>query len=296
MNYCHFVYGLIIHSFIPLRELSSFEGKADVLIHHDNIDSSFFEVTCSGMDYQITSNGILLFWKNEGKFLIRDGKEIIVDPDPNVDERTLRLIIEGPALGVILQQRGLWPLHAAAIEIDGKVVALMGGVGAGKSALAAALHKRGHLFVTDDVTAVQLDVGDTPMVFPGFPQLKLWPEVISALGDNPESLPRIEPGTEKRSYRITDGFSQKTLPLTRIYILNENGDNEIVRLAPQRALLELMRHSYRASLLKWIGAERHLSQCASLINKVPIKQLNRPPLISGLHDVARIVEEDMAFR
>jgi len=295
MNYSHFAYGLIIDSFMPLKELSFSEREADVIIRLDNIDSSLLQVTCDGKEYQITTSGILLFWKNEGKFLIRDGREIIVDPDPNVDERTLRLIIEGPALGVILHQRGRLPLHAAAVEIDGKVVALMGGVGAGKSALAAALYKRGHLFVTDDVTAVQPDVGDIPVVSPGFPQLKLWPEVISALGDNPESLPRIEPGTEKRSYRITDRFSQKTLPLTRIYLLTENPDHGILPLAPQRALLELMRHSYRASLLKWIGAERHLSQCASLINKVPIKQLNRPPLISGLHNVARMVEEDVAF-
>jgi hypothetical protein len=148
--------------------------------------------------------------------------------------------------------------------------------------------------VADDVTAVQPDVGNIPMVFPGSPQLKLWPEVISALGDNPEGLPRIEPGTEAVPW-ITDRFSQKTVPLTRIFILNEDSDNGIVPLSPQTALLELMRHSYRASLLKWIGAERHLSQCASLINKVPIKQLNRPPLISRLHDVARIVEEDVAF-
>ena len=295
MNYFHFAYGLIVRSFMPLKELSFFEREADVIIRLDNIDSSLLEVSYNGKDYQITTRGILLFWKNEGKFLIRDGREIIIDPDPDVDEQTLRLIIEGPALGVILHQRGQLPLHAAAVEIDGKVVALMGGVGAGKSALAAALYKRGHLFVTDDVTAVQPDVGDIPVVSPGFAQLKLWPEVISALGDNPESLPRIEPGTEKRSYRISDRFSQKTLPLTRIYLLTENPDHGILPLAPQRALLELMRHSYRASLLKWIGAERHLSQCASLINKVPIKQLNRLPLISGLHDLARIVEEDVAF-
>jgi hypothetical protein len=295
MDYLYSAYGLVICSDLPLPELVPGQGIADVVIRINKLDLSQLEGMSEGIDFQVTREGIFLFWKNEGDFLIRDGKEIIIDPDPNVDERTLRLIIEGPALGVILHQRGLLPLHAAAIEIGGKVVALMGGVGAGKSTLAAALHKRGHLFVTDDVTAVQPDFGDIPIVFPSFPQLKLWPEVISALGDNPESLPRIEPGTEKRSYRITDGFSQKTLPLTRIYILNENGDNEIVRLAPQRALLELMRHSYRASLLKWIGAERHLSQFASLINKVPVKQLNRPPLISGLHNMTRIVEEDVAF-
>ncbi len=63
----------------------------------------------------------------------------------------------------------------------------------------------------------------------------------------------------------------------------------------QTALLELIRHTYRPSLLKWIGADRHLTQCASLVNEVSIKRLDRTPSISGLHDLARMVEEDLIF-
>jgi len=295
MKYQYSAYNLIIQSPFPLAEVISCNGTPDVLIRLEKLDPLQFETISQGIGFLVTPDGVFLFWKNEASCFIRDGKEIIIDPWPGVDDRVLRLIILGPALAILLHQRGQLALHAATVEVDGKAVAFMGAPGCGKSALAAMLYRRGHTMMADDLTAIQFNGTGIPFVIPGFPQLKLWPEVISALGDNPESLPRIEPGTEKRSYRITDGFSQKTLPLVRIYILNENSNNEIVRLAPQRALLELMRHSYRASFLKWIGAERHLSQCASLINKVPIKQLNRPPLISGLHDVARIVEEDVSI-
>jgi hypothetical protein len=292
MNYSYFVYGLIIHSGLPLPELVSGHGMADVVVRMDKLDPSLLEKTSEGIDFRITNDGVLLFWENEGNFLIRDGKEIIIDPAPGVDERVLRLIILGPALAIALHQRGLLALHAATVGIDGRGVAFMGGPGCGKSALATAFYKRGHAIMADDVTAVQTNGADGPLVLPGFPQLKLWPEVIASLGDEPDRLPYLEPGTEKRSFRITSSFSEKPLPLGQIYLLNKDQNKEIVPLKPQEALLELVRHSYRASLLRWMGAERHLSHCASLVKNVSIFRLNRPFSLSALTDVARMVEEN----
>ena len=294
MKYSYLAYGLIIHSNLPLPELVSCEGMADMVIRLDKLDPSRLETTSEGIDFRVTNEGVFLFWKNEGIFLIRGGKEIIIDPFPGVDERVLRLIILGPALATALHQRGRLALHAATVEIDGKAVGFMGGPGCGKSALAATLYKRGHKIVADDVTAVQPDGADGPLVIPGFPQLKLWPEVIAALGDEPDRLPYLEPGTEKRSFRITSSFSEKPLLLGQIYLLNEDHSKEIVPLPPQEALLELVRHSYRACLLRWIGAERHLSQCASIVNALPISRLNRPLSLSMLPEIARMVEDNLA--
>lgn len=294
MMHSYLAYGLVIHSDLSLRELVSFQGMADVVIRLGDLDLSPPQTVSEGIDFRVTTKGVFLFWKKEAGCFIRNGEEIIIDPYPGVDDRVLRSIILGPALAVLLHQRGPLALHAAAVEIDGRAVGFMGGPGCGKSALAAALYKRGHKIVADDVTAVRPDEAVGPSVTPGFPQLKLWPEVITVLGDDPEKLPYLEPGTEKRSFPITSGFSGKPLPLGQIYVLSENHTNEIRPLPPQEALLELMRHTYRGSLVKWIGAERHLSQCASLVNNVPISRLNRPLSLSALPDVARMVEEDLA--
>jgi hypothetical protein len=293
MKHSYLAYGFIIHSDLLLPELVSFEGMADVVIRLGDFHLSPSKAASEGVDFRVTNEGVFLFWKNEGKFFVRGGKEIVIDPFPGVDERVLRLIVLGPALATALHQRGRLALHAATVEIDGKAVCFMGGPGCGKSALAATLYKRGHAVVADDVTAVQINGAGGPLVFPGFPQLKLWPEVIASLGDDPVKLGYLEPGTEKRSFPITSSFSEKPLPLGQIYILNEKHTNEITPLLPQEALLELMRHTYRASLLKWIGAERHLSQCASLVNNVPISRLNRPLSLSALPHVAGMVEENL---
>jgi hypothetical protein len=102
-----------------------------------------------------------------GTILVRKGREIIVDPIPGLEDKVLRLFVLGPALAVLLHQRGRLVLHASAAAIAGEVVAFMGRSGWGKSTAAAALYTRGHSIVADDVTAVQVNT-DTgfPVVFP----------------------------------------------------------------------------------------------------------------------------------
>ena len=264
------------------------------MVRFDRLTPSSLKILYKKNDFGVSSDGGFLFWENEGTFLVHGGKEIIVDPSPDVDERILRLIILGPALAVVLHQRGLLALHGASVNVGGRAVVIIGEPGCGKSALAATLYKRGHVIVTDDVTAIQTDGGNGALVFPGFPQLKLWPEVISFFGDDPEKLPRIEPEFDKRAFRTNTNFSEKPIPLQQIYVLDEADEKKIIPLTPQEALVELIHHTYRAPLLKRIGAKRHFSQCASIVNKIPISRLSRPLSLSSLPDVARMVEEDIA--
>ena len=41
------------------------------------------------------------------RFLIRDGREIVIDPAPGIDEDSLRVFLLGSAFGALLFQRGL---------------------------------------------------------------------------------------------------------------------------------------------------------------------------------------------
>src|SRR5439155_13534776 len=155
-----------------------------------------------------------------------------------VDEQAVRLFLLGPALGVLLHQRGLLVLHASTVTVDGGAVAFLGRSGWGKSTVAAAFHARGCGIVGDDVTAVQVE-GGIPTVIPSFPQLKLWPEVAVFLGDDVERLSRLRPLLEKRARRVTDGLSPNFLPIRHIYVLAEGVCHEIEPLRPREALVEL---------------------------------------------------------
>ena len=233
-----------------------------------------------------------LSYPRVGRFLVREGKQIVVSPHPAVEVRVLRLFLLGVGLGVILHQRGRFVLHSSAVNVAGGAVAFLGWSGQGKSTMAAAMHKRGHSLVADDVVAVDA-AGSAPKVYPGFPQLKLWPEAAVALGEALESLPHLRPGLEKRARRVTRGFTRAPLPLRRVYVLAEGGTAGIERLPPHDAMLELIRHSYCARLLQSIGAETHFQQCATVVNQVGVRRLRMRRDLKALGGLTQLVEDDL---
>lgn len=293
-------YGLGIHSTLPLPELQTLaEVGADVVIEIENLNWSPPETICSGSYFQMTAKEAYLFWERVGAFLVRDGKEIIVDPLPGVEERIIRLPLLGAVLAVLLHQRGFLVLHASAVAINGGVVAFLGEKGQGKSTMAASLYARGHTMMADDVVALDFGGTESPIVLPGFPQFKLWPEAAaSSLGDDPETLPQLHPQVEKRARRVADRFSQRPLPLRRIYVLSEGPAPQIKPLQPQIAIVQLIANSYSArfgkQLLQGVEAYSHFHQCMSLAKNLPVCCLDRPRSLSLLPNVAELVEEDLA--
>lgn len=239
-----------------------------------------------------------LYWTGVGAFRVRDGREIVVDPASEVDEGVYRHYVPGPVLAVLLQQRGFLILHASSVSIRGEAIAFLGPKGWGKSTTAAALHARGHPLVADDVTAVRTDGTGPPMVSPGFPQLKLWPESVASLGENPEKLPRLHPDFQKRTRPAAEGFLPSCLPLRRVYLLGvldeaEEGQRRIEPLGPQRALIELVRHTFGSEALIAVGESPHFFQCADVVNRVSFGHLKRPWALSKLPGVADLIEEDL---
>ena len=291
-------FGLGIRSALPLPELVPKEAAADVAVrvgraHRLPPEAISVETPFRGAYFQATQEEAYLFWEKVGSFSVRNGCEIIVEPAPGVEERVLRHFILGFALTVLLQQRGRLVLHASAVTVDSGVVAFLGGPGWGKSTMAAAMYARGHSIVADDVTAVRADKAH-PVVHPGFPQLKLWPEAAIAVGDVPERLPRVEPSVEKRARRATHQFSPDPLPLRCIYVLAESETQEIDTLSSQEALVELIRHSHATRFLRVVGASSHFLQCSNVVNNVTVRGLKRPRSLASLSDLAQLVEKDLA--
>jgi hypothetical protein len=271
----------------------SLEGVADVEIRFGRVDRLPSGVGVEGSYFRAIPDETQLFWEDVVTIRIRGGREITIDPVPGVQEDLLRHLILGPALGALLQQRGLLVLHASAVAIDDGAVAFLGGKGWGKSSLAGAFYPRGHGIVSDDVTAVHVGTG-CPRVLSGFPQLKLWPDTAASLG-NMEELPELYSGAIKLTQRVDRGFSQTPLPLRCIYVLAQGKAKKVEPLVAGKAFLELVRHSYRTELLQARGASAHFLQCASVTKSTSIRYLRIPRSLSILPDIARLVEEDIAY-
>lgn len=287
-------YGLRICSALPLPELATAEGEPDIYVRFGAVAGPPPRHPPLDYDIYATADEIQLYWRDVGRFSVKNGREIAIDPITTVEERTLRLFVLGPALAIVLHQRGYLVLHASATELHGHAVAFLGGSGWGKSTMAAVLHGRGHNFLADDFAVIRQEASG-PMLFPGFPQLKLWPESLVSLGHDPEAVPRLRPEIDKRAFHIAGAIPDLPQPLGRIYVLAEGPHPQITPLGRQESFVELVRHSYAIHLVGATGAATHFYQCAKVSDAIPLFRLNRPRSLRILAEVAALVEADNAL-
>jgi hypothetical protein len=286
-------YGLTIRSQLLLPELipAAPGATADVTIRLGTVPRPPELDRSTERCLWATEDEACLFWADAGTILVRRGAELIVEPLPQVDARVLRIYLLGPALGVLLHQRGLLVLHASVVGIGGSAIAFVGESGWGKSTTAAALHRRGHTIVADDVSA--LDLADRPLAFPAIPRLKLDAEPATALGYPAAALSRFDDDDLRLAYRVDEQFSHEPRPLGRVYVLAEGAELAVERCRPQEAFVELLRHSYALRVVGDPGASAaHFRLCARLTAAVPLYRLRRPRSLSALPDVVRLVESE----
>jgi hypothetical protein len=292
--YSYTAYGLGIRSELPLPELDAPHGAgSDIEIRFGRLDRIRLQAAGRRHHARLTPHEAELFWEEVGAFQVRDGREIIIDPTYASDHDGIRLLLLGSVFGVLLHQRQTLLLHASAVAIDGRVVAFMGHSGWGKSTMAAAFHAAGHEVLTDDITAIAIE-GSQVCVIPGFPQIKLHPDSAEATGHAVTSLPRLHGKVEKRALRFIDRFSRQPLPLSCIYVLAEGLQPEIEEVRRQDALVELVRHSYAAGILKSTGAaSANMLQCADVARTVPLRRLRKGHSLEMLPELVRIVTQDI---
>jgi hypothetical protein len=294
--FSYFAYNLIIHSELPFPELVPYKAtlerdrkQPDVVISFRQISNSEAETVDGGQRLL----GILETLK-ECRFLVEFGRNIVIEAGPGIEVDVLRPIILGPIFAVLLRQRGLLVLHASSVVMNGGAIAFMGHSGVGKSTLANAFYQQEYSLVTDDVLAIQVE-GSYPIVFPGYPYVRLLPDTAAFLGYDFESLNLIYNGAAKRNHCLTKSFARVPFPLKRIYVLEDVGrsQNEIEAMELQEAFVELTRHSRVTNLLQTQEfVSSHLHQCTNLLKKVPIFRLKRQHSLDKLPDIIELVKKD----
>ena len=279
------VFGLKLRSEIELPELFTEDqgGKADVTIRFGKVEG----------EPSIAPEGIRLVVPKVASYWISGGREILVDPLPGTSERNIRLFLLGSALGGILHQRGLLPLHANAIEIEGRAVAFMGHSGAGKSTMAAWFLDRGYRVLADDVCVVTMDGQGRPLAHRGIPRLRLWREAIEVSGRTVEDYELSFDDMDKYNVPTPRPQVIRPVPLDRIYLLRkaDGGSAEIRRLAGVEAVDALVANTYRGGYVGKIGATRQLlAACLGLVRKTPVFAATRVWGFDGYDAQAGLLE------
>ena len=264
------VFGLRISSEIKLPELFPAEGAdPDVTIRWGTVSAGAAEE-----HLEADGDALVLNIAEVARFRIEGGCSILVDSEPNASERNVRLFLLGSAFGALLHQRGMLPLHANAIEIDGRAVAFMGPSGAGKSTLAAWFHDRGYKVLADDVCVVGFDDDGVPQAYPGLPRLRLWVEALELMGRDSEGLNRSYLSDEHEKFDLpidVDSAARSQVPLAAIYLLDRGDEFSIVPLRGVQAADAVFANTYRGEYLaKTSGQKQHWESAVRLVRGTPV--------------------------
>jgi hypothetical protein len=284
VNYA--AYGLVLHSELHLPELPKGRGPADVRIR---LNGEVGPLGNGGHVFRAGGNLVRLVFEQVGVFLIRDGKEILVTPLKGVPEPLLRRYV-WVALGVLFSQRGLLLLHASAAAMGSGAVAFLGGSGWGKSTTVAALCARGHALLAEEIVAIRLEGNQ---VLPAFPQIRLWPDAVRALGLEARFPDPLPPGVLKHSLRSDLRFSRHARPLRRLYVLADGPRVRLIPLSPREGFVALLSHlcSRRIIRVKAVSSFPSYAACARQVRAL---RLERPQSLEVLDEVVEAVERDLA--
>ena len=291
MSYFYKLFGLTIDSFFPLLQTEAKRPSVDIVIERGKASPPN---TWQYKGASIYVNECEIFYSAPGvaNFIVRNGRELIVDPCPDVDKRKLRHVLFGEVLALLLHQRGLLVLHATSLAIHGKATILLGTRGAGKSTLALALCRLGATVISDDITVIQVNNGGTLSVLPGISQLGLWPDAVRACGYDPERLPNVFNGTDKRVMSMTKTSPNVSLAPKRIYKIEETMAVDVERLRPQEAFRVLVGNTYWFGLVQALNPETHFAQSAAVAAQTEAFRLGRPRTLDLVNEVAQhIIKE-----
>jgi hypothetical protein len=221
-------------------------------------------------------------------FLEENASKLWVTWPPHYSVEDAATYLMGPVMAVMAQLRNRTGLHASAVAIDGRIVALLGAKGAGKSTTAAAFARAGYPVVADDLVLLSEENGHF-IAEPAYPNVRLWPSAVEALFGHADALPTLTPTWEKRGLDLTQAgfrFQEDPLPLAALYILGERTavEKPYVRpVAGNAALMQVVLNSWGHYAKPSILAGQ-LAVLGRLSSSIPIREV-------VAHDDARRLPE-----
>jgi hypothetical protein len=292
--YRYTAYGLTILATQPIPELIAVEGTADPDItisvgERPDVRDAYLPVSgaaapVAGADerhvYRLSPSGMVAFRYSDGtEFFLSPGGDHIwttwVSPYTVADMATYLL---GPVLGYALRLRGTVALHASAVAVEGRAIALVGGAGAGKSTTAACFALKGYSILADDVSAIDNE-GDGFHVRPAYPHLRLWPASVTTLLGGADALRPITPNWDKRDFPLQEhqAFRTSPLPLAAVYIFGDRSNEDrapyVEPISPREGFINLVGNTYGNTLLDPVMRAHEFDVLTRMTNEVPVRRV-----------------------
>lgn len=286
------VFGLSLASAIPITALAPGDPQAtpDITLKKGpvsgTVDQGYFDAV---------PNSVLVVPQPGLKFLAEGGDRITLDDDGSAHPGEIELYLLGTVLSAIAWQRGLYVLHANAIDMGDHAIAIAGDAGAGKSTTAAAFYKAGFPILTDDTCPLDWKAEGGPFVQPSYCRIKLCDDAASQFNHPSWTLDDIFPSYHKKNLMI-DRRGQQPKPLRAIYVL-EVGDESaplgMTVLNGREKFMTLQRLALRIELLRGLALlPLHFYAASAMSTQVIVKKITRPRDVWLVDDIRQLVQND----
>lgn len=281
--YHYWAYGLLVASEMEFPELLPYVfEEQDVTIRLGKTPEA---LTGDGVVHKvrvsISPNEYLLKFLNVANYYAARGNEIIIEPLPDGDEKSVRLFALSNAFAAILYQRNLIPLHASGIFYEKGVALFCGASGAGKSTTITALQQKGYRVFTDDVCVLQQQPDGSVTAVPSYPMIKLWEDSFEKNGlMMVDEEKRLRPELPKYANFFHANFFTQPQLIKQIFVLEQSNLGDGVHINPLTALQafdEIQKNVYRPLQLTSMKKRNILFSFVNhLIKNTATYKINRP--------------------
>ena len=284
-------FALSIHSEIELPDLPPGGPEADVVIRIGVVPRTPRQAT---MEEEILIN------RRAGAFRISGGREIVVDPSPDVTiPRCCRFFSASRimiGLSSATARLAPSPCKRRPDRSEQAVLLPSGPSGFGKSTTAAAFHAHGHHVISDDVAAVRVETGrvetgEECLLRPGGSRIRL-------LDDSRAVFTGTEPRQtfqwDKYLFDVARGDVSSLIRVERIYLLAYGEELRCEAIPALVAAAELSKNSVlKHERMNHEALAVHLRDCAAVARAVPVYRLLRPRSLHALPALIQSIESEI---
>ncbi|MDD5559563.1 hypothetical protein [Candidatus Methylomirabilis sp.] len=241
-----------------------------------------------------------LRWSELFEFLVSaDGCRIAGRPLTHVAFEAFHTYLLGAVLSFSLIKRGLDPLHATTVVIDGGAVGFLGDTGYGKSSLGGAFIQAGYPVLTDDLLLLR-EGKHGFSASPGPPRIKLYPRIArKLLGEYATGVP-MNPLTRKLIIPLgRDQVHQAPVALKALYLLPRPSAPArrkrvtVRRVSQHSAFLALLKSAFNTEIIDSERLRRQFLLCTRIASTVPVKLLSYPRSLASLPSVREAILADL---
>jgi energy-coupling factor transporter ATP-binding protein EcfA2 len=294
----YLAYGLSIRSEMYFPELMPIEEteSIDLTLHfgqvqthvEERLERSNRKVFIGDYNFKLLVPEVATYWA-EG------GAEIIIEKVADVDEGLVRLFCLSNVFAAILNQRKIFPLHAAAIKIEDHLVLICGHSGTGKSTLLASLLSKGYKIFSDDVCVPFINSLGKVYMYSSYPMMKFWRETISSFPYLGEPNIQLRPDYDKYGFFFHNEFEAKALTPSLIFFLEKSTERTDLKFREINGVglfQKLESNAYRGEYLGGMDLKQsHFELFSSFAKQLQGYVIERPNDVNTMNELSDKVVE-----